>query len=114
LAEAIFDQVLTPFDVGFGRRNLELDDGDLGILHVGGSPCNVTDLLVKEETFHKLGVVDDAIVLLHDLDIVEINHGGPGGIHDKENVDDEGSKERGVLADDLVLRDVLANFMRES
>ena len=59
--------------------------------------------LVKNEIFHELGVVDDVVKLLHNLDIVEIDHVGLGDIHDKENdVDGEGSKERGVLADDLV------------
>jgi len=79
---------------------LELDDDDLGVLHAGGYLSGVVDFLVKNETFHELGVVE----LLHNLDIAEINHVGLGGIHDEESgVDDEGSEEHGVLDDDLAI-----------
>lgn len=70
---------------------------------MGGYPSGVVDLLVKDKTFQMLCVIDDVAELLHDLDIAEINHVGLGGIHDEENdIDDEGSEERGVLVDDLV------------
>ena len=77
-----------------------MDDDDLGVLHAGGYLSGVVDLLVKNETFHELGVVE----LLHNLDIAKINHVGLGGIHDEESgVDDEGSEEHGVLDDDLAI-----------
>ena len=65
---------------------------------------DMADLLVKDETFHELGVIDGATELLHDLDIAEINHVRFSGIHDEENdVNGKGSKELGVLANDLVV-----------
>ncbi|KAL5165213.1 hypothetical protein HKD37_18G050374 [Glycine soja] len=104
LDEAIeyLKQLQLQVQVSFGRQNLELDDDDLGVLHAGGYFSGVVDLLVKNETFHELGVVE----LLHNLDIAEINHVGLGlgGIHDEESgVDDEGSEEHGVLDDDLAI-----------
>ncbi|KAG5094381.1 hypothetical protein JHK84_049969 [Glycine max] len=102
LDEAIeyLKQLQLQVQVSFGRQNLELDDDDLGVLHAGGYLSGVVDLLVKNETFHELGVVE----LLHNLDIAKINHVGLGGIHDEESgVDDEGSEEHGVLDDDLAI-----------
>ena len=64
---------------------MELDNCDLGVLHSGGSPGGVADLLVKDETFHELGVVDGAAELLHDLHISEVDHVGLGAIDDGEN-----------------------------
>jgi len=92
------------FDVGFRRRYLELDDGDLGVLHAGGPPSRVANLLVEDEPFHEFGVVHGAAKLLHDLDVAEVNHVGLCVINDGENsVDGEGREERGVLAHDLAV-----------
>ena len=82
---------------------MELDDDDLGVLHAGGSPSGMADL-VKDKIFHELNVIDGVIELLHDLDIAEIDHVRLGDIHDEENiVGIKGSDGRGVLADDLAI-----------
>ena len=58
--------------VCLGRGDAELDEGDLGFVHLGGS-AHVLRLLAENQTFHQRTVFHDATQLLHYLHVSQIH-----------------------------------------
>jgi hypothetical protein len=80
--------------VRLGRRELELDQTDLGLLHAGGSTSTFNDILSEDETIDELSVVDGTANLLDNTNILQINIVSSSGINDlKYGVDSNRSEQ---------------------
>lgn len=92
-------------DFSFGRAQAELDQGDLGVLHTGGTTSGLRGLLVGEdETFDQFSVFDGATEFLDDLDVTEISVDVLVCIDDfQDGVDGDGAELLRVSGDDLWL-----------
>jgi hypothetical protein len=97
-------------EIGFGSRQGELDETDLGVLDLGGTTSEVRCLLVnKDEAINELGVVDGAAKFLGNMDVAEVNIGVILLIDDSEDsIDSHGGQEVRVLRHDLGGREVIA------
>ena len=73
-------------DISLGGRQAELDDRDLGLLHLPWAAGLLGGLLVREDNaVDELGVVDGASLLLDDVDIAEIDVVVDSWIDDLQN-----------------------------
>ena len=88
--------------VRLGRRELELRDGDLGLLNLGGTASRLDHVLGEDQASAELSVVDGASDLLHNLDVPQVNVGVLVGIHHVDDrVHSNGGKDVGVLGHNL-------------
>jgi hypothetical protein len=60
-------------NVGLGRGEAELDQGNLGLLHTLGTASRVRKALVKHNALHELRVFDGAAQLLDNLDVLHVD-----------------------------------------
>mmetsp|Transcript_460 Transcript_460/g.818 ORF Transcript_460/g.818 Transcript_460/m.818 type:complete len:364 (+) Transcript_460:355-1446(+) len=61
-------------EVRLGRRHAELDERDLGALHLGGPARRLGRLLVEYEPLHELGRVHGVAQLLNNPHIPQVHH----------------------------------------
>lgn len=92
--------------VRLGRRELELDDPDLGLFDASRAAGRGDDILVQEHAVHQLGVVNGATDLLDEADVAQVDVVGFGGDEAEDRVDGDGSEDGGVLRDDLLEQSV--------
>ena len=62
--------------VGFGSRQLELDQTDLGLFDARRATSTGNDILVEDDTFDKLSVFYCATDFLYDPYVTEVDVGG--------------------------------------
>ena len=80
--------------IRFRRRELELNQTDLGLLHTGGSTSTLNDILGEDETVDEFSVVDGTANLLDDTNILQINIVSSSWINDlKHSVDSNRSEQ---------------------
>ena len=90
--------------VGLGRREAELDQGNLGLADLGGPPGALGAALGEDEAVDQLGIVDGAAHLLDHADVAQVDVGGRRGVVPKEaqdGIDGDGGQQIRVLRHDL-------------
>ena len=101
-------------NVGFRRRKLELNDGNLGFFDSGGSASLSDDVLVQEDTIDELGIVDSSTNFFDESDISQVDVGRSVGDESENRVDCDGGDDGSVLRDDLASKAGLSIAMRRS
>lgn len=90
--------------VGLGGREAELNQGNLGLGDLGGSPGALGAALGKDQTVDQFGIVDGSAHLLDHANVAQVDVGGRRGIVAEEaedGIDGDGGEEVGVLRHDL-------------
>ena len=87
--------------IGFWCAKLELNYTDLSFFHAGWTTSGGDDILVQDNTIHKLGVFDRTTNFLHYPDVSKVHTCGLGCHETRDSGNSDGSKRRRVLRNDL-------------
>jgi hypothetical protein len=88
--------------VSLGGRQLELNQTNLGLFNATRTTSSVRSTLCEDETLDHSSVIDGTAQLLDNLNVVQVDVGGSGGVNHAQNgVNGDGSQETGVLRYDL-------------
>jgi hypothetical protein len=83
--------------IWFRRAQLELNETDLGFLDPSRASGARNDVLVENETVHKLSVVDGPADLFHNSDVAQVDVGRSRSDQAFDSIDCNGSQDGRIL-----------------
>ena len=97
--------------IGFWCAKLELNYTDLSLFHAGWATSGGDDILVQDNTVHKLGVFNGTANFLHYPDVSKVHTCGLGRHETRDSGNSDGRKRRRVLRNDLYGNDKIFDIL---